>query len=234
MGASILVVEDEPAIQDLIALQLTMAGYNVLRADDAEAAQHILRETLPDLVMVDWMLPGQSGIALIRSLRAALLTRDLPLIMMTARSSEQDKVFALESGADDYITKPFNSREMIARVYAVLRRRAPQSTANKIGLGGLRIAPEAHRVTAGERKINLSPTEFRLLHFLMSHPERVHSRALLLDKVWGTNAFLEERTVDAHVGRLRNALEPTGHHDSIETVRGVGYRFVPPRAAKKS
>jgi len=237
MGAgsvSILVVEDEPAIQELIAIHLKKSGYNVLRAIDAEAAQRLLHESLPDLIMVDWMLPGLSGIALLRFLRAAKKTRDLPIIMMTARSAEQDIVFALECGADDYITKPFNVREMVARVDAVLRRKAPHTASRTIGLAGLRIDPDANRVTAGEREIVLSPTEFRLLHFMMSHPQRIHSRAQLLDKVWGLNEYLQERTVDAHVGRLRNALEATGHHVSIETVRGIGYRFIDPHSPGKS
>jgi two-component system phosphate regulon response regulator PhoB len=226
MNASILVVEDEPAIQELIAVNLTRAGYNVLRAGDSETAQRLLQESMPSLAIVDWMLPGKSGIALIRILRAEPATRDLPVIMMTARSDEHDKVLALESGADDYITKPFSPREMLARVHAMLRRLAPQATSNPIEIGGLYIDPVKYRVTAGNQPVTLSPTEFRLLHFLMSHPERVHTRSNLLDKVWGMNAFLDERTVDAHVGRLRGALEDTGYHANIETVRGVGYRFI--------
>lgn len=226
MSALVLVVEDEPAIQELIAVTLANAGYNVMRANDAEAAQLMMREIQPDLVMIDWMLPEQSGISLVRLLRADSRTRNLPLIMLTARSAEQDKVLALESGADDYITKPFSPREMIARIYAVLRRRSPHVITDTIVLGGIRIDPSTHRVTASARQIDLSPTEFRLLHFFMAQPERVHSRAQLLDKVWNMNTFLEERTVDAHVGRLRNALETAGHQASIETVRGLGYRFV--------
>lgn len=225
MSASILVVEDEPAIQELIAVNLTRAGYKVLRAGDSETAQRLLQESMPALIILDWMLPGKSGIALIRILRAEPATRDLPVIMMTARSGEQDKVLALESGADDYITKPFSPREMLARVHAMLRRLVPHAASKPIESGGLLIDPARHRVIAANQSVALSPTEFRLLYFLMSHPERVHSRSHLLDKVWGINAFLDERTVDAHVARLRSALESGGYHVSIETVRGVGYRF---------
>ena len=221
-----MVVEDEPAIQELIAINLTMAGYNVLRAGDSETAQILLQKSLPTMVIVDWMLPGKTGIALLRMLRASPTTRDLPVIMLTARSDEHDKVLALESGADDYITKPFSPREMLARIHTILRRLAPQSKSSSVEVGGLCIDPVKHRVTAADRPVALSPTEFRLLHFLMSHPERAHSRPHLLDKVWGINSFLDERTVDAHVGRLRDALEETGCHLNIETVRGVGYRFL--------
>lgn len=230
MVASILVVEDEPAIQELIAVNLTRAGYAVLLAGDSETAQRLLRESMPAMVIVDWMMPGKSGVDLIRILRADPATRTLPVIMITARTSEQDKVLALENGADDYITKPFSPREMLARVHSILRRLAPQTTATPVEIGGLRIDPVKYRVTADNQLINLSPTEFRLLHFLMSHPERVHSRSYLLDQVWGMNAVLDERTVDAHVGRLRDALENTGHHAKIETVRGMGYRFIRPAA----
>jgi two-component system phosphate regulon response regulator PhoB len=225
MSAVILVVEDEPAIQELISVTLTIAGYKVMRAQDSEEAQRLMREIQPDLVMVDWMLPGQSGIALIRLLRADPRTCNLPLIMVTARSGDQDAVLALESGADDFITKPFSPRQMVARIYAVLRRRSPHVTTNTITLGGISLDPSSHRVTVNGRPIGLSPTEFRLLHFFMAQPYRVHNRAHLLDKVWAMNAFLEERTVDAHVARLRNVLCAAGHEAGIETVRGVGYRF---------
>jgi len=231
MKASILVVEDEPAIQELIAVNLVRAGYNVLRAGDSETAQRLLHVSMPSLAIVDWMLPGKSGIALIRILRAEPATRDLPIIMMTARSDEHDKVLALESGADDYITKPFSPREMLARVHAILRRLAPEAASASIEIGSLLINPVNYCVTAKDRQVTLSPTEFRLLHFLMSHPERVHSRSHLLDKVWGVNAFLDERTVDAHIARLRGALEDYGCHLNIETVRGVGYRFIKSAAA---
>jgi len=225
MAANILLVEDEPAIQELIAANLGRAGHHVVRAGDAETAQRIVRDALPDLVLLDWMLPGMSGIELARRLRADERTRTIPIIMLTARGEEQDKVAGLEMGADDYITKPFSPRELVARIKAVLRRRAPQATEDPVELGGLSLDPATHRVSAGERPVTLGPTEFRLLHFLMTHPERVHSRAQLLDQVWGDHVFVEERTVDVHVRRLRAALEPVGHDGLIQTVRGSGYRL---------
>jgi two-component system, OmpR family, phosphate regulon response regulator PhoB len=225
MPANILLVEDEPAIQELIAANLTRAGHTVMRAADAEIALRIVRDALPDLVLLDWMLPGISGIELARRLRAEERTRTIPIIMLTARSDEQDKVSGLEIGADDYITKPFSPRELVARIKAVLRRRAPQTTEDAVTLGGLRLDPATHRVSAGDTGINLGPTEFRLLHFLMTHAERVHSRAQLLDQVWGDHVFVEERTVDVHIRRLRSALEASGHDRLVQTVRGSGYRF---------
>lgn len=225
MPANILLVEDEPAIQELIAANLNRAGHHVVRASDAESAQRIVREALPDLILLDWMLPGASGIEFARRLRADERTRAIPIIMLTARGEEQDKVMGLETGADDYITKPFSPRELVARIKAVLRRRAPQATEDAVELGGLRLDPTTHRVTTGDEALALGPTEFRLLHFLMTHPERVHSRAQLLDQVWGDHVFVEERTVDVHIRRLRCALEPTGHDALIQTVRGSGYRF---------
>ena len=226
MPAHILVVETEPAIQELIAANLNRAGYQVTCAGDAESALVLMDEALPDLLLLDWVLPGQSGLSLIRRLRAQACTRDLSIIMVTARSGEQDKIMALESGADDYITKPFSPREMIARVQALLRRRMPHAAPDSVQMAGLRLDPSTLRVTAGERQLSLGRVEFRLLNFLMHHPERVHSRAQLLDQVWGNHVFLDERTVDAHVGRLRSALQPSGHQEHIETVRGSGYRFV--------
>ncbi|GAA5174981.1 phosphate regulon transcriptional regulator PhoB [Niveibacterium umoris] len=225
MPANILLVEDEPAIQELIAANLTRAGHTVVRAADAETAQRIVRDALPDLVLLDWMLPGISGIELAKRLRAEERTRAIPIIMLTARSDEADKVSGLEIGADDYITKPFSPRELVARIKALLRRRAPQVTDDAVELGGLRLDPATHRVSAGATPLSLGPTEFRLLHFLMTHPERVHSRAQLLDQVWGDHVFVEERTVDVHIRRLRCALEPTSHDALIQTVRGAGYRF---------
>lgn len=225
MAANILLVEDEPAIQELIAVNLTRAGHNVIRVADAEAAQRLVRDALPDLILLDWMLPGMSGVELARRLRADERTRATPIIMLTARGEEQDKVTGLETGADDYITKPFSPRELVARIKAVLRRRVPQATDDPVEAGGLRLDPVAHRVSAGDQGLALGPTEFRLLHFLMTHPERVHSRTQLLDQVWGDHVFVEERTVDVHIRRLRSALEPTGHEVLIQTVRGSGYRF---------
>ncbi|MBS0355610.1 MAG: phosphate regulon transcriptional regulator PhoB [Proteobacteria bacterium] len=225
MPATILLVEDEPAIQELIAANLMRAGHHVVRASDAETAQRIVRDALPDLILLDWMLPGMSGVEFARRLRGEERTRGIPLIMLTARGEEQDKVLGLESGADDYITKPFSPRELVARIKAVLRRRAPETTEDPVELGGLRLDPATHRLAAGSNPITLGPTEFRLLHFLMTHPERVHSRAQLLDQVWGDHVFVEERTVDVHIRRLRCALEPTGHDGLVQTVRGSGYRF---------
>ena len=226
MAAQILVVDADQAIQQLIGLNLASAGYQVQAAADAEAALLMLDEDLPDLVLAEWTLPGQSGVALVRRMRSQPRTRELPVIMVSERNSEHDKVLALESGADDYITKPFGTREMLARIHALLRRRAPHAAADTVQMAGLRLDPGTQRVTAGSHQITLGPVEFRLLNFLMHHPERVHSRSQLLDKVWGSHVYLDERTVDAHVGRLRSALQPSGHQEHIQTVRGSGYRFV--------
>lgn len=225
MPANILLVEDEPAIQELIAVNLTRAGHHVIRVSDAETAQRVIREALPDLVLLDWMLPGISGVELARRLRTDERTRAIPIIMLTARGEEQDKVTGLETGADDYITKPFSPRELVARIKAVLRRRAPQATEDPVEAGGLKLDPVTHRVSADGQALALGPTEFRLLHFLMTHPERVHSRTQLLDQVWGDHVFVEERTVDVHIRRLRSALESSQHDCLIQTVRGSGYRF---------
>ncbi|MBP7392824.1 MAG: phosphate regulon transcriptional regulator PhoB [Zoogloea sp.] len=225
MPATILLVEDEPAIQELISANLMRAGHHVLRAGDAETAQRIVREALPDLILLDWMLPGMSGVEFARRLRSEERTRAIPLIMLTARGEEQDKVMGLESGADDYVTKPFSPRELVARIKAVLRRRAPETTEDTVSAGDLSLDPATHRLTAGGKPVTLGPTEFRLLHFLMTHPERVHSRAQLLDQVWGDHVFVEERTVDVHIRRLRCALEPSLHDGLVQTVRGSGYRF---------
>jgi len=225
MPANILLVEDEPAIQELIAVNLEHAGHHVIRANDAESALGIVRTALPDLLLIDWMLPGMSGLGLARQLRLEERTRQIPIILLTARSAETDKVAGLEAGADDYLTKPFSPRELLARIKAVLRRRAPQMTDDPVELAGLRLDPGTHRVFGAERTLALGPTEFRLLHFLMTHAERVHSRAQLLDHVWGDHVFVEERTVDVHIRRLRKSLEPSGHDRLIETVRGSGYRL---------
>jgi two-component system phosphate regulon response regulator PhoB len=225
MAATILVVEDEPAIQELIAYNLKQAGHQPLRADNAEQALNLVANALPDLVLLDWMLPGLSGIEFARRLRADKRTRAIPIIMLTARSDEQDKLQGLETGADDYITKPFSPRELNARIKAVLRRRAPEMTDDMVQLGGLKLDPASHRVTGNGAPVDLGPTEFRLLHFLMTHAERVHSRTQLLDQVWGDHVFVEERTVDVHIRRLRKALEPTELDSLVQTVRGTGYRF---------
>jgi two-component system phosphate regulon response regulator PhoB len=225
MPANILVVEDEPAIQELLALNLIQAGHNPIRALSVEQGQKLMRETMPDLILLDWMLPGMSGIEFARRLKSDELTKGIPIIMLTARGEELDKVRGLEVGADDYVTKPFSPRELNARIKAVLRRRAPQMTDDPIEVGGLRLDPTTHRVTGNGKVLDLGPTEFRLLHYLMSNPERVHSRSQVLDRVWGDRVFVEDRTVDVHIRRLRLALTETGHEDMIQTVRGVGYRF---------
>jgi two-component system phosphate regulon response regulator PhoB len=225
MAATILVVEDEPAIQELISYNLKQAGHQAMKADNAEQALNLVQNALPDLILLDWMLPGISGVEFARRLRADKRTRAIPIIMLTARSEEQDKLTGLETGADDYITKPFSPRELNARVKAVLRRRAPQMTDDVVQVGGLRLDPASHRVTGNAQPVELGPTEFRLLHFLMTHPERVHSRTQLLDQVWGDHVFVEERTVDVHIRRLRKALEPTRLDALIQTVRGTGYRL---------
>ena len=225
MSATILVVEDEPAIQTLVAACLQNAGHQVVRADTAEDAIRRVNEILPDVVLLDWMLPGMSGIQLARRLRGDERTHDLPIIMLTARGEEHDKIAGLEAGADDYLTKPFSPRELLARIKAVLRRRAPQMTSEIIEIEGLRVDPVTHRVSGNGQSLDLGPTEFRLLHFFMTHAERVHTRAQLLDQVWGDHVFVEERTVDVHIRRLRAALESSGHDRLIQTVRGTGYRF---------
>jgi two-component system phosphate regulon response regulator PhoB len=217
MSSTILVVEDEPAIQELIAVNLSFAGHKVLRAFDADQAQTLIRAELPDLILLDWMLPGTSGLAMARKLRNDERTRAVPVIMLTAKGSEQDKVDGLEAGADDYITKPFSPKELMARIKAVLRRRAPQLTDDVIDVGGLKLDPVTHRLSGNSQSLQIGPTEFRLLHFF--------SRSQLLDQVWGDHVFVEERTVDVHIRRLRKALEPSGHDAHVETVRGSGYRF---------
>ncbi|MCJ7838373.1 MAG: phosphate regulon transcriptional regulator PhoB [Burkholderiales bacterium] len=225
MPLNILIVEDEAAIQELIAVNLEGAGHRALRAADSEQALAIIRASLPDLVLLDWMLPGQSGLTVARQLRSDARTRGIPIIMLTAKSAEQDKILGLEAGADDYITKPFSPRELLARIKAVMRRRAPQMTEDLVEVGGLRLDPAAHRVSGNGLTLDLGPTEFRLLHFFLTHAERVHTRTQLLDQVWGDHVFVEERTVDVHIRRLRQALEASGHDTLIETVRGTGYRF---------
>ena len=225
MNAKILIVEDEPAIQELLAFNVMQAGFLALRASDAENAWQQIRGNLPDLILLDWMLPNTSGVVLAKQFRADARTKDIPIIMLTARGDERDKILGLESGADDYITKPFSPRELMARIRAVLRRHIPQMSEETVAAGGLELSPSSHRVTAKGKNIDLGPTEFRLLHFFMTHAERVYSRTQLLDQVWGTQVFVEERTVDVHIRRLRAALEPLGIDMLIQTVRGSGYRF---------
>ena len=223
--ARILLVEDEPAIQELIACNLELAGHVATRAESSERALELIRDNLPDLVLLDWMLPGASGIELARRLRSDRRTHAVPIILLTARSEERDKLTGLEIGADDYVTKPFSPRELNARIKAVLRRRLPQSTDDAVEIDGLKLDPASHRVSGNGVALDLGPTEFRLLHFFMTHTERVHSRAQLLDQVWGDHVFVEDRTVDVHIRRLRQALAPSGHDALIETVRGAGYRM---------
>ncbi|MCG3770578.1 MAG: Phosphate regulon transcriptional regulatory protein PhoB [Nitrosomonadaceae bacterium] len=225
MTATILVVEDEPAIQELISYSLRQAGYVVFCAEDAEQAMSVVNEALPALVLLDWMLPGMSGVEFARALRRAARTKTIPIIMLTARAEEIDKIAGLEIGADDYITKPFSPRELIARIKAVLRRRLPEISDDMIEIGGLKLVPSTHRITVNDQEVALGPTEFRLLHFLMSHSERVHTRSQLLDGVWGDHVFVEDRTVDVHIRRLRKALEIVAKDDLIQTVRGSGYRL---------
>jgi len=228
----VLVVEDEAAIAELIALNLRHASFEVEIAETASAAQFAVDRVLPDLVLLDWMLPGASGLQLARQWRADARTRDLPLIMLTARAEEADKIAGLDAGADDYLVKPFSTKELLARIRAVLRRKAPEALDAAIEIGTLRLDPATRRVHVGgatSAEVKIGPTEFRLLHFFMAHPERVHSRAQLLDRVWGDHVFIEERTVDVHVKRLREALAPTGVATMIETVRGSGYRLARPK-----
>lgn len=225
MPANILVVEDEPAIQELLALNIMQAGHNPIRALSAENALELMREAIPDLILLDWMLPGMNGLELAKKIKSDTQTKNIPIIMLTARGEEYDKVRGLEIGADDYVTKPFSPRELNARIKAVLRRRAPQMTDDPIEFKGLRLDPTTHRVTGNQKVIELGPTEFRLLHFFMSNPERVHTRSQLLDKVWGDRVFVEDRTVDVHIRRLRNALSLSGHEKLVQTVRGAGYRL---------
>jgi len=225
MNAKILIVEDEPAIQELLAFNVMQAGFQALRAEDADSAWQQIRSNLPDLILLDWMLPNTSGVILAKQFRSDARTRDIPIIMLTARGDERDKILGLESGADDYITKPFSPRELMARIRAVLRRHIPIMPDETVAAGGLELSTTSHRVAAKGTAVELGPTEFRLLHFFMTHAERVYSRTQLLDQVWGTQVFVEERTVDVHIRRLRAALEPVEMDGLIQTVRGSGYRF---------
>ncbi|HRH90095.1 MAG TPA: phosphate regulon transcriptional regulator PhoB [Rubrivivax sp.] len=233
--ARILVVEDEAAIAELVAINLRHAGHDVTLAADAQQAQAAVDAVLPDLVLLDWMLPGHSGLALAREWRAAARTKALPIIMLTARADEADKISGLDAGADDYLAKPFSINELMARMRALLRRKAPQALDAVVEVGDLRLDPAARRVTRRvggvQHEVRLGPTEFKLLHYLMTHPERVHSRAQLLDRVWGDHVFIEERTVDVHVKRLRDALSTAQCAHLVETVRGAGYRISDPTHA---
>jgi two-component system, OmpR family, phosphate regulon response regulator PhoB len=220
-----LIVEDEPAIRDMVAFALRKAGMEPAHAADARAAQGMIAERVPDLILLDWMLPGMSGLDLARRLRKEDLTRDVPIIMLTARGEEADRVGGLEAGVDDYVVKPFSPRELIARINAVMRRTHGVDGDGVVTVGDLRIDSSSHRVYARDAIVPIGPTEYRLLHFFMTHAERVYSRSQLLDYVWGGSVYVEERTVDVHIRRLRKTLEPYNCQDLVQTVRGAGYRF---------
>ena len=225
MRGKILIVDDEAAIRQMVCLALTQAQYDCLEAADTTEAQVQILKEKPDLILLDWMLPKQSGVEYARALRREKLTQNIPVIMLTARTEEEDKIKGLDSGVDDYITKPFSTRELLARIKALLRRTAPLAADTAVEMDGLALDPVTHRVTAAGKMLELGPTEFRLLHFFMTHADRVHSRERLLNSVWGDNVYVEERTVDVHIRRLRKALDQTGHDRLIQTVRGSGYRF---------
>ena len=229
MQKRILIVEDEPAIRDMVAFALRKGDYEPVHAGDAREAQAAIADRVPDLILLDWMLPGTSGLELARRWRKESLTREIPIIMLTARGEENDRVGGLEAGVDDYVVKPFSARELLARIRAVLRRSREDDEDGSVGIGALRIDGAAHRVFAqgsdGAQPVQIGPTEYRLLHFFMTHADRVYTRAQLLDHIWGGNVYVEERTVDVHIRRLRKALEPTGLQDMVQTVRGTGYRF---------
>jgi two-component system, OmpR family, phosphate regulon response regulator PhoB len=225
MPGKILIVDDEASICEMVSLVLRQAGYECWTAADVTEAQNLIVAGLPDLVLLDWMLPGISGVDYARRLRREKLTQHLPIIMLTARIHEEDKIRGLDTGADDYITKPFSPRELLARIKALLRRSAPLAADSPVEIAGLALNPVTHRVEANGNAIELGPTEFRLLHFFMSHSERVYSREQVLNNVWGQNVYIDERTIDVHIRRLRKALAPNGYDRLIQTVRGAGYRF---------
>ncbi|HEJ9458140.1 TPA: phosphate regulon transcriptional regulator PhoB [Proteus mirabilis] len=225
MARRILVVEDETAIREMICFVLEQNGFQPIEAEDYDTALSFLIDPYPDLVLLDWMIPGGSGIQVIKQMKRENNTRDIPIIMLTAKGEEEDKVKGLETGADDYVIKPFSPKELVARVKAILRRLSPMSAEDVIEFNGLSLDPVSHRVTSQDKPIDMGPTEFKLLHFFMTHSERVYSREQLLNYVWGTNVYVEDRTVDVHIRRLRKAIEQDGHDRMIQTVRGTGYRF---------
>ena len=222
---TILIIEDEPAIREMVCFALERAGFDCAQANDAEEGQACIADRMPDLILLDWMLPGMGGVDLARRLKREELTRNIPIIMLTARGEEADRIRGLEVGADDYVVKPFSPRELVARINAVLRRAAPETPEPVLEADGLVLDSVGHRVSVNDRHLEMGPTEFRLLHFFMTHPDRVYSREQLLDRVWGRNVYVEERTVDVHIRRLRKAIEAHGHDKLIQTVRGAGYRF---------
>ena len=225
MSARILVVEDEAAIREMLCFVLNQQGFDVVQAQDYQSAVACLTEPYPDLILLDWMFPGGNGIGLAKEIKRNDYSKEIPIIMLTARGEEEDKVRGLEVGADDYITKPFSPKELIARIKAVLRRANPTCLADEIEIQGLKLDPVSHRVSLGGEQLNMGPTEFKLLHFFMTPTERVFSREQLLDQVWGTNVYVEDRTVDVHIRRLRKAITGLGHEKFVQTVRGSGYRF---------
>lgn len=225
MKGRILIIEDEAAIREMLGYALMKEGFEFQEAADVEQARPLVARQKPDLILLDWMLPGVSGVDYARRIRNDPDTRDIPIIMLTARGGEPDKIRALDTGADDYITKPFSTKELLARIRAVMRRSAQEKSRGVISASGLTLDPETFRVSASGENVELSPTEFRLLHFFISHPERVYSRSQLLDRIWGQNVYVEERTVDVHIRRLRKTLAPFGFDRFIQTVRSVGYRF---------
>ncbi len=225
MQKRILIVDDEPAIREMVAFALRKGEYEPMQAGDAREAQSAIVDRVPDLILLDWMLPGTSGLELARRWRKDALTRDIPIIMLTARGEENDRVGGLEAGVDDYVVKPFSARELLARIRAVMRRARDDDEDGSVTVGALRIDGAAHRVFANDQPITIGPTEYRLLHFFMTHPERVYTRSQLLDHVWGGSVYVEERTVDVHIRRLRKTLEPTELDGMVQTVRGSGYRF---------
>ncbi|AIX74580.1 MAG: phosphate response regulator transcription factor PhoB [Mixta calida] len=225
MAKRILVVEDEAPIREMLCFVLEQNDYQPIEADDYDSAVNLLIEPWPDLILLDWMLPGGSGIQFIKHLKREAMTRDIPVMMLTARGEEEDRVRGLEVGADDYITKPFSPKELVARIKAVMRRISPMAVEEVIEIQGLSLDPSSHRVMSDTTPLEMGPTEYKLLHFFMTHPERVYSREQLLNNVWGTNVYVEDRTVDVHIRRLRKALELTGHDRMVQTVRGTGYRF---------
>ncbi len=225
MHKRILIVDDEPAIRDMVAFALRKGEFEPVHAGDAREAQNAIADRVPDLILLDWMLPGSSGLELARRWRKDAMTRDVPIIMLTARGEENDRVGGLEAGVDDYVVKPFSARELLARIRAVMRRARDDDEDGSVNVGNIRIDGAAHRVFVGDVPVPIGPTEYRLLHFFMTHAERVYSRSHLLDHVWGGSVYVEERTVDVHIRRLRKTLEPFGVDAMVQTVRGSGYRF---------
>ncbi len=225
MPVKILMIEDEAAVREMVRFSITQVGYDVLEAESVADARHVIADSVPDLILLDWMLPDVSGIEYARILKKEELTKHIPIIMLTARGDESDKIRGLDVGADDYITKPFSVKELLARIKAVLRRASPMLEEDVVEVEGLRLDVGSHRVSANETSLEMGPTEFRLLQFFMTNPERVFSRGQLLDRVWGGNVYIDERTVDVHIRRLRKALEPEKYDRYVQTVRGAGYRF---------